>query len=112
MTITQITLEGLFLNPQPDGLSLPAQGFVAAKATGDMVDTTSHTVYVATYDKAELDDTGHVTLEVPATDDTTTTPTGVLYDITVAIKGRLPITFTMALPHTTTTVDLSTLVGI
>lgn len=112
MSMTMITLIGTFMEPNGTGGSVPAVGWVGAKATGRMYDSAAHVEYTPEMVSQVINQsTGAVSLQVPATDDTTTTfPAGaVQYTIIIDIEGVALRTFTIPLPHTTTTVDISAL---
>lgn len=57
-----------------------------------------------------LDDDGHFTVDLPATDDDRLAPTGFGYGLSARLPAKLP-TLTFSLPAATPTVDVSKIVG-
>ena len=94
MALTQITLVGTY---QANGE--PCQGFVTARASADINDTSAGITQVAELLQCPLDENGAISIPVWATDDPTTEPVGVTYLITETINGDEREPYSIAVPR-------------
>lgn len=57
---------------------------------------------------ATLDASGHISVQLVATDDPTTQPQGTTWLVTEEIQGEVPRNYSIAVPHTAGSLDLAT----
>lgn len=106
MSFTTVTVTAKFSDDQGN----PRTGRVTFTASGDLQDTSTGEIRTPTPIPANLDATGSISVELTATDDSTTTPTDVVYTVVEEVTGVPLRTYQTALSHThAPTVELSTL---
>ena len=104
MAFTQVTVTHTFQNP--DGTA--AAGTVRFSLSERMTNGTV-SVMPAEPVTATLDASGNISVALPANDDTGTAPSTAHYDVTIDITGARTEEYAIVLSHTTTPVDLGTL---
>lgn len=85
-----------------------AAGSITAQRTGVLIDGATGQVLEPVPDTVNLSG-GTATMYLPATDDSGVTPSGVLYKWDIRIQGASLRTFSAALPHATSPVNLADL---
>jgi hypothetical protein len=103
--ITPITVTGTYLN----GDGTPATGRVTFTPTTTVTDPSGPAIFPTLAVTAVLDATGHFSVILGATDDATTQPAGWLYQVIETINKVTRPSYLIALPHTTTLVDMASL---
>lgn len=108
MAFEIITVTATYL--KPDGIT-PASGEVTFIATGTMRDTLDNVSIAPTEILAVLDENGHISVELAATEGAYITPKGVTYEVTERIddsnENKFFITLSDITEYESGTVDLS-----
>jgi hypothetical protein len=96
MAFTTIAVTGTFL--QADN-STPATGNVSFIASTSMTDSSNNQIIAPTLVTATLNGSGSISVNLTATTDSTTSPTGVTYEVTENINGAGQNKYNIAVPH-------------
>ena len=95
MAFTTITVTGTYL--QADN-STPATGNVTFLASTTMTDSSNDQIVAPTFVTGTLNGAGTFSVSLTATDDSTTQPTGVTYEVTENIDGAGQNKYNIAVP--------------
>ena len=106
MAFTTIAVTGTFL--QADG-STPATGNVTFIASTTMQDSSNNQIIAPTLSTGTLNGSGAFSVNLAATDDSTTQPTGVTYEVTENIDGAGQNKYSIEVPSASigATMDLA-----
>ena len=96
MAFTQITVSGTYY--QTDGVT-PASGEVLFVASTTMQDSVTNAIVAPTRVTATLNGVGTFSVSLTATDDSTTEPTGVTYEVTERIVGSAENKYNIEVPE-------------
>ena len=96
MAFTTITVTGTYL--QADN-STPATGNVTFLASTTMTDSSNDQIVAPTFVTGTLNGAGTFSVSLTATDDSTTQPTGVTYEVTENIDGAGQKKYNIAVPE-------------
>ena len=96
MAFTTITVTGTYL--QADN-STPATGNVTFLASTTMTDSSNDQIVAPTFVTGTLNGAGTFSVSLTATDDSTTQPTGVTYEVTENIDGAGQNKYNIAVPE-------------
>lgn len=109
MTFTPITVTGSWRKPGPDGGEQPSSGQVTFQLYQALSDDDA-TILPRTRVVVPLNDAGDISVILAATDDPTTTPAGVPYEV-VELVDKVQRRYFVEIPHAAAggTVDLATL---
>jgi hypothetical protein len=106
MAFTTIAVTGTFL--QADN-STPATGNVTFIASTTMQDSSNNQIIAPTLSTGTLNGSGSISVDLTATDDSTTQPTGVTYEVTENINGAGQNKYSIEVPSASNaaTLDLA-----
>jgi hypothetical protein len=106
MAFTTIAVTGTFL--QSDG-STPAEGNVTFIASTSMQDSSNNQIVAPTLGTGTLNGSGSISVNLTATDDSTTQPSGVTYEVTENIDGAGQNKYSIEVPSASNgaTLDLA-----
>ena len=106
MAFTTIAVTGTFL--QADN-STPATGNVTFIASTTMQDSSNNQIIAPTLSTGTLNGSGSISVNLTATDDSTTQPTGVTYEVTENIDGAGQNKYSIEVPNASNgaTLDLA-----
>lgn len=107
MALTPVTVTAQFRYPNPDGGTLPATGHVEFLLTHAVQDGAGNVIIPATRLAADLDATGSIEIELVATDDPSTQPEGVGWDVIERIDGAAVRSYTIQLSHLAPAINLA-----
>ena len=103
MAFTTITVTGTYL--QADN-STPATGNVTFIAATTMTDSSNNQIVAPTLVTGTLNGSGTFSVSLTATDDSTTQPTGVTYEVTENIDGAGQNKYNIAVPQNSSSATL------
>ncbi len=96
MSLTEITLTGTYETLA----GAPAQGRVSFVLSSTLYDTAADVAYPPIQQSVTLDGDGSFSVTLPATNDSTTRPTGLTYVVQESLSGSAPRAYSIELDHT------------
>ncbi len=104
MSFTSVTVTGTYLGP--DNVT-PATGAVEFRLSHAMHDGSGNTIRTGQLKRAVLDGSGQISVVLAATDDSTTLPIGVTYQVTEKIDGAPARSYDIEVPNSPTSLNLA-----